>query len=255
MKLQNRLNQLVELYEKEDFIKDDPINFVHKLKNKNDIEITGFLASIFAYGKRDLFINVLEQLFSQMSNEPYKFILNCEKNIEKIHNIDYRFSKNVDIQQILLILNKLYKRDKSSLEKLFAYGWEKYGSVADMLQIVCDYFYSNVDEKVVTPGFYHLIPNPVKGSPLKRMNMYLRWMVRKSVVDLGIWDFIPKSELLIPLDVHVARISRQIGLLKRSSNDFKAVLELSNNLKQFDSNDPIKYDFALFGYGVNNPIK
>ena len=85
--------------------------------------------------------------------------------------------------------------------------------------------------------------------------MYLRWMVRKSVVDLGIWDFIPKSELLIPLDVHVARISRQIGLLKRSSNDFKAVLELSNNLKQFDSNDPIKYDFALFGYGVNNPIK
>ena len=86
---------------------------------------------------------------------------------------------------------------------------------------------------------------------MKRMNMYLRWMVRKSEVDFGIWDFIPKCELLIPLDVHVARISREMGLLTRKSNDFKAVLELTNNLKQFDSDDPVKYDFAIYGLGIN----
>lgn len=97
-----------------------------------------------------------------------------------------------------------------------------------------------------------MIPNPRKGGAMKRMCMFLRWMVRKGPVDFGIWDFMPASDLLIPLDVHVARISREMGLLQRNANDFKAVIELTNNLKKFCPDDPIKYDFAMFGYGVNN---
>ena len=96
-----------------------------------------------------------------------------------------------------------------------------------------------------------MIPNPEKGGAMKRMNMFLRWMIRKPPVDFGIWNCIPASELLIPLDVHVARISRELGLLTRNSNDFKAVIELTDNLKSFDNSDPVKYDFATFGYGVS----
>ena len=119
-----------------------------------------------------------------------------------------------------------------------------------MLQSVTDYFYSRVKNKV-GQGFYHLIPNPQNNGTMKRMNMYLRWMVRDGEVDLGIWDFIPKSELLIPVDVHVARISREMGLLSRKSNDKKAVLELTENLKKLDPKDPVKYDFGMFGKDVN----
>ena len=97
-----------------------------------------------------------------------------------------------------------------------------------------------------------MIPNPRNGGAMKRMCMFLRWMVRKSCVDIGIWKSIKTSDLLIPLDVHVGRISRQMGLLKRNANDFKSVLELTEKLKEFDSQDPVKYDFAMFGYGVNN---
>ena len=103
----------------------------------------------------------------------------------------------------------------------------------------------------VTQGFYHLLPNPKKGGAVKRMNMMLRWFVRKSPVDVGIWDFIDKSELIIPLAVHVGNISRQIGLLSRKNNDMKSAMEITENLRILDKNDPIKYDFALFGIGVN----
>ena len=120
--------------------------------------------------------------------------------------------------------------------------------------IVSDLFYQDNNEIVslnVTKGFYHLLPNPSNGGAMKRMNMLLRWFVRKSPVDIGIWNFIDKSQLIIPLDVHVGNISRQIGLLNRRNNDMKSAIEITNNLKYFDSDDPVKYDFALFGIGVN----
>ena len=247
IKTKGELEKLCKIYENKEFIKDDPVQFPHRYKDKKDIETAGFLASLFAYGKRELFIAVLNRMFEQMGAHPFDFV----KNGGSVRDIDYRFSKNVDIEQILVILNKLYTKDKSSLEELFAYGWEKSGTVSLMLQTVVDYFYANVT-KEVTAGFYHLIPNPSNKSPMKRMNMFLRWMIRDGEVDFGLWKFMPKSELMIPLDVHVARISRELGLLKRSSNDWRTVEELSAKLREMDKDDPIKYDFALFGYGVNN---
>ena len=118
------------------------------------------------------------------------------------------------------------------------------------MKTVVDYFYS-LAPKTAGQGFYHMIPNPANGGAMKRMNMYLRWMVRSSAVDIGIWNFMKPKDLLIPLDVHVARVSREMGLLTRKSNDFKAVLELMEPLRRFCPEDPVKYDFAMFAYGID----
>ena len=253
------LEELTKKYEIEEFIKDDPIQFPHRFKKLEDIEIAGFLASLFAYGNRKVFIKKLDELFSIMKNQPLNFILNFDP--KDLTGFNYRFAKDIDIIEVFLILKRLYTTD-GGLKSLFEYGYStphpnplpqgarENNSIAIMLQIVVDYFYARVQNEVKA-GFYHLIPCPKNKGAMKRMNMFLRWMVRKGPVDLGLWDFIPTSELLIPLDVHVARLSREMGLLKRSSNDFKAVVELTENLKKFDRNDPIKFDFAIFGLGIN----
>lgn len=241
------LDALVEKYETEDFIKNDPIQFTKKFENFYDIEIASFVTSCFAYGNRQVFIAKLNELFNAIDNKPYEFVMNFDET--KIKNINYRFAKEYDIIGLFKKISALYQ-NKSSLKNLFEENYD--GEILPMLQKVCDYFY---DEMQLSMGYCHLVPNPKNGGALKRLNMFLRWQVRKPPVDLGLWEFIPTSKLLMPLDTHVARISRELGLLCRSSNDIKAVMELTENLKKFDPIDPVKYDFALFGYGVNHPIK
>jgi uncharacterized protein (TIGR02757 family) len=250
MKTKINLEELTNKYETKDFIKNDPIQFPHKFKEPQDIEIAAFLASIFAYGNRKTFIKKLDDLFKIMENKPLDFVLNfsAEKQ-KKLNGFNYRFAKDKDIIEVFLILQKLYRKD-GGLKELFKHGYKNQKSIYPMFQMVTDYFYSNVKNEA-GQGFYHLIPNPKNKGAMKRMNMFLRWMVRCGPVDLGVWDFIPKSELLIPLDIHVARLSREMGLLKRSSNDFKAVEELMKGLKKLDSKDPVKFDFAIFGLGID----
>ena len=240
------LDNLVIKYETKDFIKDDPIQFPHRGKSKEDIELYGFIASLFAYGNRKMFIAKLNDLFKRADNDIANYVKNGD--FSNLKGVEYRFSKDNDIIPIFEILNKLYTESKG-LEELFEYAFSK----EDFLKTVVDYFYSRAP-KSAGQGFYHMIPNPDNGGAMKRMNMYLRWLVRKPPVDLGIWTFMKPSDLLIPLDVHVARVSRTMGLLTRKSNDFKAVLELTNNLKQFDSEDPVKYDFAIYGLGINREL-
>lgn len=236
------LDKLVAKYETEDFIKDDPIQFIHQGKSKEESELYGFIASLFAYGNRKMFIKKLEDIFQRADNDIVNYIKNGD--FSNLKGIEYRFSKENDIIPIFEILNKLYSESKG-LEDLFSYAFHS----ENFLQTVVDYFYSRAP-KTVGQGFYHMIPNPANGGAMKRMNMFLRWMVRKPPVDLGIWTFMKPEDLLIPLDVHVARVSRNMGLLKRKSNDFKAVLELTDKLKEFCPEDPVKYDFAMFAFGV-----
>lgn len=247
-KIKNILDGYAEKYDTIEFIKDDPSKFIHIYQNKKDIEIAGFIASMFAYGRRELFIKKLETFLTK-DKKLTEYVKNFDEEDEFLQNFDYRFSKGVDFIQILKILQKL-ENEKESLGSLFEYYYAENKNITNMLQGVTDYFYSNVTMNI-TQGFYHLLPNPSKGGAMKRMNMMLRWFVRKSAVDVGIWNFIDKSELIIPLDVHVGNISRQIGLLTRKNNDMKSAIEITENLKKFDSKDPIKYDFALFGIGVN----
>lgn len=241
--IKNLMDELAERYETEEFIKDDPVQFPHRYQKAEDIEIAGFIASIFAYGSRKAFIGKLNQLFAMMGESPYQYIVNGKF---ELNGFNYRFMKENDIVAILEVLHKLYLED-GGLAGLFS----RAAQTEDLMRNITDYFYKNAGEKAGY-GFYHAIPNAAKGNAMKRMWLYLRWMVRKSVVDLGVWKFITPADLRIPMDVHVARISRELGILKRSSNDKKAVEELSAFLRTLDPQDPIKYDFALFGYGVNN---
>ena len=251
------LDKLVEKYETVDFIKDDPIQFCHRYNQKEEIELAGFIASLFAYGNRKIFIKKLDEIFLKADGDLLGFIKNGD--FSNLKGVEYRFSKENDIIPIFGILSKLYN-DSRGLEELFEYAKinspllvEGLGWGANHLQTVVDYFYSQAP-KNVSSGFYHMIPNPQNGGAMKRMNMFLRWMIRKGPVDLGIWEFMQPKDLLIPLDVHVARVSRKMGLLTRKSNDFKTVIELTNCLKKLCPNDPIKYDFAMFAFGVEYKI-
>ena len=183
-----------------------------------------------------------------MDSSPYKFLLSFEG--KSYEGFKYRFIKENDLNDLLFCLKKLYIGGKS-LKSLFEYGYKKSGSVKGMLEIAVDYFYSNA-KNPESGGFKHLLPNPKKGSALKRFCMFLRWMVRCGEVDLGLWNFIPKSELIIPMDTHVIQQAQKMGLLNSPKADFKTALKLTELLKQFDPEDPVKYDFALFGYGIDN---
>lgn len=241
------LDNLVSKYENKDFIKNDPVQFIHRYNKKEDIELAGFIASLFAYGNRKIFIKKLDDLFLRAENDISNYVKNGDFN--NLKGLEYRFSKDYDIIPIFKILHVLYKESKG-LEELFSYSFSPRGENYDhFLSKVVDYFYARAPQNA-QQGFYHMIPNPKNGGAMKRMNMFLRWMVRKPPVDIGIWKFMKPADLYIPLDVHVGRQSRSMGLLTRKSNDFKAAKELTNKLKEFSQNDPIKYDFAMFAFGV-----
>lgn len=257
--VKEKFDTLWKKYETSDFIKDDPVQFVHLFKNSRpeDIEIAGFISSLYAFGKREMFIKKLFELFNFMQMRPYEFIINFDKKAYG-ENFNYRFIKPSDLIVFFDVLKKLYAKDKMTLEELFArsgktmqtVGNKGQNKVFNLLQNVCNYFYDNA--KNIGDGYKFMLSNPENKGAMKRMNMFLRWMIRKnSPVDIGIWSFLEPSELLIPLDVHVGNISRSEGLLIRKQNDFKSVVELTNVLKEFDPADPVKYDFAMFGYGVN----
>ena len=241
------LDKLVEKYENKTFIETDPIQIPHRYKDKEDIEIVAFISALFAYGSRKVFIPKLDELFSKMGQRPLEYIKNGE--FSNLKSFNYRFAKENDVVEILKVLSKLYNSNET-IRTLFRYGYEQKSDIKGMLQVVTDYFYLNSTDNV-GEGFYFMLANPKNNGAMKRLNMFLRWLVRKPPVDFGLWDFISTSELLIPLDTHVAKISREMNLLTRKSNDFKSVLELTYKLKQFDSIDPTKYDFAIYAKGIN----
>ena len=241
------LDKLVAKYENKTFIETDPIQIPHRYKDKEDIEIVAFISALFAYGSRKVFIPKLDELFSKMGKSPLEYIKNGE--FSNLKSFNYRFAKENDVVEILKVLSKLYNSNET-IQTLFRYGYEQKSDIKGMLQVVTDYFYLNSTDNV-GEGFYFMLANPKNNGAMKRLNMFLRWLVRKPPVDFGLWDFISTSELLIPLDTHVAKISREMNLLTRKSNDFKSVLELTHKLKQFDSIDPTKYDFAIYAKGIN----
>jgi len=244
--VKNILDELANRYENENFIKDDPVQFVHKFKKKEDIEVAGFIASLLAFGKRELFIKKMNEFISVSGPNVCEYIK--AGNYSKLKDFNYRFVKPSDFIEMLRILGELYKND-GGLEELFKSAYDKQNGIN--FKKITDYFYSRVTNPV-GQGFYFMLPDSSKGGAMKRMNMFLRWMIRKSAVDVGIWNFMQPFELLIPLDVHVGRVSRKLGLTNRKANDFKSVLQITAKLKEFCPEDPIKYDFAMFGFGVNS---
>ncbi len=228
------------------FIEDDPIHIPHLFTKKEDIEIAGFLTATIAWGQRKSILKSAHRIIKLMDGAPYDFILNhLEKDRAKVFGFVHRTFNADDLIYFFAALQNIY-HNKGGLEKIFLHPQAK--SMKERLAHFRTIFFE-LDHLQRTEKH---IANPFKGSAAKRINMFLRWMVRPSDagIDFGIWTKLKPKDLMIPLDVHTSTVARKLKLLERKQNDWKAVEELTNNLKLFDANDPVKYDFALFGMGV-----
>jgi len=243
------LDQKADQYNSSDFILDDPIIVPHQYSRNQDIELSGFFAATLAWGQRKTIIKSATRLMRWMDNAPYDFVMNAtEADLAHFYQFKHRTFSGADCVYFIQSLQHIYK-NHGGLSAVFKVGFSQQSSVHEAII----YFRTVFFELAGASRTQKHVSNPAKGSASKRLNLFLRWMVRNDQkgVDFGIWDFIPTSELLIPLDIHSGRVGRELGLLHRKQNDWQAVIELTNQLKQFDANDPVKYDFALFGTGVN----
>lgn len=241
------LDEKVSLYNNSSFIESDPIQIPHLFTVKEDIEIAGFLVATIAWGNRKSIINNGHRLMELMGNSPYDFVRDfSDKNSEHLSNFVHRTFNGTDLIYFIKSLQNIYK-NHGGLENIFTGFSDKNG-----VQGAIHHFKKIFFELPHLPRTQKHVSDPVKNSAAKRINMYLRWMVRRdnAGVDFGIWKNISPSLLSCPLDVHSGNVARKLGLLKRKQNDAKAVLELDNSLKLLDPADPVKYDFALFGLGV-----
>jgi uncharacterized protein (TIGR02757 family) len=245
--LKEFLDSKVIQYNNFNFIESDPISIPHKFNLKEDIEIAGFLAATIAWGNRKSIIKNANSMMDHLGNSPYDFILNhSESHLEPLDNFVHRTFNGLDFKSFIKSLKHIYT-NHGGLEAIFSRP-----TTNGFLQQHISEF------KTVFFQIEHLsrtekhVSDPLKGSAAKRINMFLRWMVRKdnAGVDFGIWKNISPSLLSCPLDVHSGNVARKLGLLSRKQNDAKAVRELDLSLRVLDKKDPVKYDFALFGLGV-----
>jgi len=243
VELKKFLEEKYLLYNQPSFIESDPVSIPHLFTRKEDIEISSFFTATIAWGQRTTIINNANRLMLMMDKDPYNFILNfTERDSKLFEKFVHRTFNGVDCVFFLKSLKNIYT-NHGGLEKSFS------GSdVKDRIRNFRNLFLST---KHPTRSLKH-ISNPAQNSASKRLNMFLRWMVRKDDcgVDFGIWKQISSKDLICPLDIHSRRVARKLGLLKRKQNDWQAAEELTAKLRLFDPNDPVKYDFALFGLGV-----
>lgn len=248
--LKGFLDEKVEQYNQPGFIPNDPISIPHRYSKKQDIEITGFFASILAWGQRKTIINKCIELFERMDNAPHDFLINHQdSDLETFLSFKHRTFNDIDTLYFIHFLSWFYQ-NHDSLEEAFLI--ERKSGDASMEKLLIsfhEYFFSLPDAPQRTRKH---IATPARKAACKRINMFLRWMVRKDEkgVDFGIWNKIQPSQLICPCDLHVDRVGRKLGLITRKQTDWFTALELTERLIEFDPLDPVKYDFALFGLGI-----
>ncbi len=252
METKDLLDELVRKYNRMDFIEADPISIPHQFTHEEDIAIAGFLAATIAWGNRKAILKAARQWMAWMDHAPHDFIQHATaSDLEPFERFKYRTFNGVDCVFFMKSLQFIYAEKgglRTAFEEAYAATQSMQGTIAGFRSIFLQYPHQPRSEKHIA--------NPLTGSAAKRINMFLRWMVRKDEkgVDFGLWHGIPASALQIPLDVHSGRVAREFGLLQRKQNDWKAVEELTAKLRELDADDPVKYDFALFGAGVNGEI-
>ena len=251
MNLKEFLDIKSEEYNNKSFIENDPIQIPHEFKKKEDIEISGFLTATIAWGNRKSIINSSKKMMELLENDPHNFIINHSDNdLKSLLGFVHRTFNGYDFIQFVKSLKNIYC-NHGGLAMVFFNNMKDnllHNSIHQLKNIFFEIEHLKRTRKHVS--------DPFKGSAAKRINMFLRWMVRKDDkgVDFGIWNSINQKNLSCPLDVHSGNIARKLGILKRKQNDHQAVLELDNSLRKFDESDPVKYDFALFGIGVNERL-
>lgn len=231
------------------FIETDPISIPHKFTKKQDIEIMGFWAAVLSWGQRKTIINKCNHLIELMDYAPHDFIKNhLESDLKPFLSFKHRTFNDIDTLYFISFFKDFYGNNQS-LESAFQFDYQSEINVENGLINFHDSFF---DFEFAPNRTKKHISTPKNKSACKRINMFLRWMVRKDDfgVDFGIWESIKTNQLVCPCDVHVDRVARQLGLIERPQTDWKTALELTENLKKFDKNDPVKYDFALFGMGT-----
>ena len=242
--LKELLDEKVFQYNNPRFIESDPIQIPHQFQLKEDIEIAAFLTATISWGNRKMIIKNAQKLMDIMGNSPYDYIMESKLDLDE--KFVHRTFNVIDLNYFIKALRSIYK-NHDGLEKVFS----QYASPGDLQNSI--HHFKKVFFEIEHPlrTLKH-VSDPHKGSAAKRINMFLRWMVRKDAagVDFGLWNAISPSMLSCPLDVHSGNVARKLGLLQRKQNDSKALLELDLSLRKMDSNDPVKYDFALFGMGV-----
>ena len=247
VELKEFLDEKVTLYNNPSFIESDPIQIPHLFTVKEDIEIAGFLSATIAWGNRKMIINNAKKMMDMMGNSPYDFVMNHkEYHLEALDPFVHRTFNSDDFKTFIFCLQNLYT-NHGGLETVFAKNQQALTmqpAIAEFKKLFFEVSHQQRTTKHVS--------NPLQGSAAKRINMFLRWMVRQdnNGVDLGIWKSISPAALSCPLDVHSGNVARKLGLLTRKQNDGKALTELDTNLRILDTDDPVKYDFALFGLGV-----
>ncbi len=254
----SELYELLELcherYNRPDFISDDPVQIPHQFSLKEDIEISAFLTALIAWGRRDIIIRNAQRLMERLDGSPFAFVMQAsEKEMGRLSDFVHRTFNGVDAVALLLALRRAYAQ-AGGLETIFVEGIRPQASDVGEAIVHARTYLTQTD---YFPARTHKhLANPASGSSAKRINMFLRWMVRRDRrgVDFGLWANISPSLLLCPLDVHTGTVGRQLGLLSRTQNDWKATLELTAKLRQFSPEDPVKYDFSLFGLGVTGDI-
>ena len=232
-------------YNKKSFISFDPISIPYEFSEKEDIEIISFLVSTIAWGNRKSIINSGKKLINMTGNSPYDFIMNFRENDLKKIDFVHRTFNSIDLLFFLKSLQNIYK-NHGGLENIFS----KFKNDEFVYQNINNFrkIFFSIDHQYRTQKH---VSNPKKNSACKRLNMFLRWMVRKDKnVDFGLWNNLSPSMLSCPLDIHTANTARKLNLIKRKQNDLKALNELDSSLRIMDKNDPVKYDFALFGLGA-----
>ena len=242
------LNEKIQLFNRAEFIETDPIQVPALFTTRENIEIAGFLAATIAWGQRPTIIRNALKLIALMQNNPFEFLQNSsEDDWDVFQDFKHRTFNGTDCIYFLKSLKNIYQ-NHGGLEQVFTDGFRSGNSVFSALVYFRKVFFELEHERRTEKH----VSDVEKGAAAKRLNMYLRWMVRndQANVDFGIWKQIPTSALMLPLDVHTGNVARKLGLLTRTQNDWRAVEEITAKLREFDPEDPIKYDFALFGLGV-----
>ena len=241
------LDEKTRQYQEPGFLKSDPIQIPHNFDQKEDIEVSGFLTATIAWGNRLSIIRSARRMMELMDQAPYDFVMNAtEAELERLEGYVHRTFNALDLKCFLLGLRHLYL-EYGGMEKVFTH-YARHDGLQEAITQVRAHFFEIPHPKRSEKHF----SDPSRGSAAKRINMFLRWMVRPvdTGVDFGIWRGLDPSQLSCPLDVHSGKVARALGILKRKQNDARAVAELDASLRKLDPKDPVKYDFALFGLGV-----
>lgn len=244
------LDEKYDLYNRPDFIADDPVSIPHLFKKKQDIEIAGFFASILAWGQRKTIINKCKELMGMMGNSPHEFMLHHSDNdLKDLTHFKHRTFNDIDTLYFIHFFKAFYQK-YDSLEEAFLLGKSSENEFMKESLIAFHHFFFSSD--LAPQRTRKHIATPERKSACKRINMFLRWMVRQHDrgVDFGIWHRIKPADLICPCDLHVDRVARKLGLIQRKQTDWQTAEELTQALRKMDALDPVKYDFALFGLGI-----